>query len=812
MRRFSRARRDAVSRDLAQQTAQLAVFLDPSGRRWRRIRLLILVALAVAVGGGFWLVPRLNAPAALQRWHPIAISATQTGLHPPVVGSGPLVRVARVVSAGERLEVIDPFTRAPAGVLSPADAAMARRAIAAGNPPYVIQRFGYSATARRTISLTFDDGPDPHYTPKLLDVLARYHVPATFFVIGKMAAKYPQLVRREVREGHAVGNHSLTHPDLSTTPGWRTREELVVTDHVLRAITGRYASYVRLPYEGDDTASTQATLPAVLAAQRWGYLVVSHDFDTEDWQHDAHPKGPPIPLPPLDGRNLTLLMHDGGGAGRQRTIDYVARLIPAARKAGYVFQTMPQVQPWLRAASGKITPSLSDRADLLLVKAVYVWPTVAMRALFLYAIVAVVLAGIVNAGLALWRRRRTRRTVASGARLPSVGALIAAYNEEAVIDRTVRRLLASTYPIAEIVVVDDGSTDRTADIVAELAVSEPRVRLLRQANAGKWSALNNGLGQVSSEIVVTLDADTVFHPDTVTNLVRPFATEDTEKLAAVAGVIRVGNRRRNLLTRWQALEYLTQIGVERAAQDVLGAIMVVPGACAAWRRSAVLAVGGYSDATLAEDADLTLTLQEAGYRVTQADDAVADTEAPEDVDALLAQRIRWTFGMLQSIFRHRRILFRPRYGWLGLVVLPMYAMSVLLPIIVVPFATVMAVLTVMTQGWGVILFYFTLFMCANVAVAAVGVWLMRERFAHLLMVPLYRVVYEPLRAYLLYSSASIAIKGARMGWKKLRRTGRLDGLPLPAHLPGAPRPQPALATAHQVAGVYRAEDQQGQPR
>ena len=221
----------------------------------------------------------------------------------------------------------------------------------------MIQRFGYSATARRTLSLTFDDGPDPVYTPKLLNVLARNHVPATFFVTGQMAAKNPQLVSREIREGHAVGNHSLTHVDVSTAPGWRTREELVVTDHVLRAITGHYSSYFRLPYEGNDEESTQETLNGLLRAQQWGYLVVSHDFDTEDWEYASsawaeHPAASP------DDAILTVLMHDGGGSGRQATIDYVARLIPAARKAGYVFQTMPQVQPWMQAATGKITPSV----------------------------------------------------------------------------------------------------------------------------------------------------------------------------------------------------------------------------------------------------------------------------------------------------------------------------------------------------------------------------------------------------------------------------------------------------------------------
>ena len=491
---------------------------------------------------------------------------------------------------------------------------------------------------------------------------------------------------------------------------WRTREELVVTDHVLRAITGHYSSYFRLPYEGNDEESTQETLNGLLRAQQWGYLVVSHDFDTEDWEYALHPHGPNIPLPPLDGRNLTVLMHDGGGSGRQATIDYVARLIPAARKAGYVFQTMPQVQPWMQAATGKITPSVWDRIDLLIVKALYAWPNAALRAMFLYALVAVVGLGVLNAGAG---------AVATVAGPPSAGRDEAPVSERA--DRRIQRRGGHpshrrTNPAFATTPSSKSSSSTTVRTTAprrssvSLAAAEPKVRLVSQENHGKWSALNRGLTELTSEIVVTSDADTVFHPDTMTNLVRRFAASESDDLAAVAGVIRVGNRRRNLLTRWQALEYITQMATDRAAQEVLGAILVVPGACAAWRRSAVLAVGGYSHATLAEDADLTLALHEAGYRIEQADDAVADTEAPEDVDALLAQRTRWTYGTLQSIFRHRRMLFRPRYGWLGTVILPGYVLSVLLPIVLLPFVTVMAVLTVINQGWGMLVFYFALFM------------------------------------------------------------------------------------------------------
>ena len=155
---------------------------------------------------------------------------------------------------------------------------------------------------------------------------------------------------------------------------------------------------------------------------------------------------------------------------------------------------------------------------------------------------------------------------------------------------------------------------------------------------------------------MTLDADTLVTPETIGLLVRHIAADTTGRLGAVAGVVRVGNRKRNLLTRWQALEYLTQIGVERAAQDGMGAISIVPGACAAWRKEAIQQVGGYTDVTLAEDCDLSLSLHRAGWNVTQEDEAIAYTEAPETVDALLDQRVRWTFGSLQAIWKHRDLL------------------------------------------------------------------------------------------------------------------------------------------------------------
>ena len=227
-------------------------------------------------------------------------------------------------------------------------------------------------------------------------------------------------------------------------------------------------------------------------------------------------------------------------------------------------------------------------------------------------------------------------------------------------------------------------------------------------NTGKAGALNAGLEKASNEIIVTLDADTLLIPETVGYLVRHLAADSTGRLGAVAGVLRVGNRRRNLLTRWQALEYLTQIGVERAAQDTLGAISIVPGACAAWRKTAIQQVGGYTDVTLAEDCDLSLSLHRAGWRVTQDDEAFAFTEAPETADALLNQRVRWTFGSLQAIWKNRDMLFRSRYGLLGWYVLPQHALAIIIPLVFLPFIAFMGIRTTQEQGLDVVLLYFML--------------------------------------------------------------------------------------------------------
>lgn len=633
------------------------VFFDPTGRRWLWIKLAALMVLTMVLTGCAVAWPRINnAPAASVSTQDRAPIPTVQA-DPPVIGSGALVRVVRVVTEGATPTALaDPFT---GEVLRPLRAA---EATALRGEPYVIEHFGYGVSAKRTLSLTFDDGPDEINTPKLLDLLSREGVSATFFITGQQAAKHPELMRRIVAEGHALGNHTFSHRDLTTVSSEEFRRELIATDRIIRATTNTYTTMFRPPYGGIDDYSLSHGVTTLLRAQQLGYTTVNYDHDSNDWKH---PHDDNISVPALAGDNITMLMHDGGG-DRQTTIAYVDRLIGSAKAAGYTFHTVPQTNPMLAGQTGTVDAGFWDSVTMTGARAWLTAPGRIVGLLFALAVCSVLVGGVINIALALWRRVRRRNGFTGGLAMTGlpVTVVIAACNEQTVIARTLESLQHSTYPDLELLVVDDGSTNRTADVVTGLELQDPRIRLIQQKNAGKSAALNRAFNQARGDIIVTLDADTLFTPDTVTRLVRHFEADAEGNLAAVAGVVKVGNQR-NLLTRWQALEYVVQIGIERAAQDTLGAIMIVPGACAAWRKTAVQRAGGYTSATLAEDFDVSLQLQRLGYRIVQDDDAVCFTEAPETPSALIKQRTRWMFGSLQAIWKHRSMMLNPAAGGSG---------------------------------------------------------------------------------------------------------------------------------------------------
>jgi cellulose synthase/poly-beta-1,6-N-acetylglucosamine synthase-like glycosyltransferase len=239
-------------------------------------------------------------------------------------------------------------------------------------------------------------------------------------------------------------------------------------------------------------------------------------------------------------------------------------------------------------------------------------------------------------------------------------------------------------------------------------------------------------------------------------------------LGAVAGHVKVGNRR-NLITWWQSLEYLSGICVTRMAEQTMGAVSIVPGACSAWSRPALEEIGGFNDTTLAEDADATLALQRLGYQVINENRAVAFTEAPETLRTLARQRKRWTYGNIQVLWKNRYMLLRPKYGLLGMLTMPYAVLSLLLPLVFLPFTVLVAGLSLMEGDWKPIVVFAGLVAVVHLILAVAGVLIAREKLAHLAVVPFYRLIYEPLRAYLLYACAYRVVKGAEFSWDKLER-------------------------------------------
>jgi cellulose synthase/poly-beta-1,6-N-acetylglucosamine synthase-like glycosyltransferase len=383
--------------------------------------------------------------------------------------------------------------------------------------------------------------------------------------------------------------------------------------------------------------------------------------------------------------------------------------------------------------------------------------------------------------LAVYQRWFRRRPVYDPAYSPSVAVVVPAYNEEKVIIQTVASLLACDPSRQfEIIVVDDGSRDNTYYVAKSAFADHPRVRVFTQPNGGKPAALNFGIAQTQAEIVVALDADTVFARDAIALLIRHFADP---RVGAVAGNAKVGNRV-NLLTRWQALEYITSQNLDRRAFSILNCITVVPGAVGAWRRELIERAGGFDRSTLAEDADLTIAIRKLGYAIVYEDEAVALTEAPDTVRGFIKQRYRWMFGTMQAAWKHADALFRPRYGALGFVALPnVMIFQVFFPLI----SPVMDLLLVGTLGmtavnywyhpvdfspdslWRV-LFYYALFVAVDYLTAILAFSLEHhEHWSLLIFLFWQRFFYRQLMYYVAIKSTLNSLRGRLVGWGKLER-------------------------------------------
>ena len=616
----------------------------------------------------------------------------------------------------------------------------------------------------RTIAITFDDGPDPVWTPKVLDLLRAQKVKATFFVIGSQVAAHPDLTRRIVAEGHQVGLHTFTHANLTTIPAWRRSFELRQSQLILAGATGVSTPLLRPPYLSEPSALTNADWSSIEWARDAGFLTVLSTQDSEDWRRpgtaqviaNSTPKG---------SAGQVLLMHDAGG-DRTETLAALQKLIPTLKARGFRFATvsdtvaLPQpVQPVgaVERARGMAVIGAMRLGD----------GTLDLLGWLLYVAGALSVLRAVTTVIGAKRHARERYWSWGEPITEPVSVIVPAYNESAGIEAAVRSLVASDHPL-EVIVVDDGSTDGTAELVESLRL--PGVHVIRQQNAGKPAALNTGLQAASFELVVMVDGDTVFEEDAVRMLVQPFADPS---VGAVSGNAKVGNRK-GLLGRWQHIEYVVGFNLDRRLFDLAECMPTVPGAVGGFRRSALQRIGGLSDVTLAEDTDLTMALCRDGWRVVYEERACAWTEAPASLSALWRQRYRWCYGTLQAMWKHRGAWVQRgqsgKLGRRGLTYLLLF--QVLLPLLapVVDVFALYGFVFLSPLRVGVV---WAGFMAVQLGMGLYAFRLDGERPRPLWSLPLQQFVYRQLMYLVVIQSVFTALAGSRLRWQRMERYGSL---------------------------------------
>ncbi|MEW2079432.1 polysaccharide deacetylase family protein [Streptomyces sp. NPDC012403] len=633
----------------------------------------------------------------------------------------------------------------------------------------------------RRLVLTFDDGPDPTWTPKVLDVLKKHDAHAVFFVTGTMASRYPDLVQRMVDEGHEIGLHTFNHPDLSLQSKKRIDWELSQNQLAITGAAGIRTSLFRPPYSSFSAAMDNETWPVTQYIGSRGYLTVVNNTDSEDWKRPgvdeiirrATPEG---------GKGAIVLMHDSGG-DRSQTVAALDRFLPDLKDEGYEFDNLTEALDAPSAHSPVAGADLwKGKAWIFLVQAsehitgVLVVGLAVIGTLVIGRFVLMLLLSGVHA------RRVRRRNFRWGPPVHEpVTVLVPAYNEAKCIENTVNSLMASEHPI-EVLVIDDGSTDGTARIVEAMGL--PNVRVIRQLNAGKPAALNRGLANARYDIVVMMDGDTVFEPSTVRELVQPFGDP---RVGAVAGNAKVGNKD-SLIGAWQHIEYVMGFNLDRRMYDILGCMPTIPGAVGAFRRSALEPIGGMSDDTLAEDTDVTMALHRAGWRVVYAENARAWTEAPESVQQLWSQRYRWSYGTMQAIWKHRRaVIDKGPSGRFGRIGLPFVSLFMIVAPLLAPLIDVFLLYGLVFGPTEKTIMAWLGVLAIQAVCAAYAFHLDRERMTHLISLPLQQILYRQLMYVVLLQSWITALTGGRLRWQKLRRTG-VVGAPVAGAVPGPRAP------------------------
>jgi cellulose synthase/poly-beta-1,6-N-acetylglucosamine synthase-like glycosyltransferase/peptidoglycan/xylan/chitin deacetylase (PgdA/CDA1 family) len=666
---------------------------------------------------------------------------------------------------------------------------------------FVARKYGTQDSMK--LVLTFDDGPDPNYTPRILDILSKYHVPATFFVIGINAENNIPLVKREFKEGHEIGNHTFTHPNIAKVSQRRAILEMESTRLLIECITGRSTIMFRAPYNADFEPEKWEELIPVAIARKQNYLDIGESIDPLDWE-------PGVTADSIVERTIRgkdemtrqglsgsiILLHDAGGDTRESTVEALPRIIEYFQKRGFHFTTVADI---LGKTRDEMMPPVPKGSGYYLLQVNYYFAELGYWSshilfstfvVFMLLSVSRVLFIAVIATKEFFREKKYALAAwwtPEGVGAPLVSIIVPAYNEEINAMGSVESLLNGDYPNFEIIFVDDGSVDATYERVNQAFADNPKVKVYSKPNGGKASALNYGISRSDAEFVICIDADTKLLPNAVSRLVMHFGdnkgyrlkqggttgeTAGTGMVGAVAGNVKVGNQV-NLLTRWQAIEYISSQNFDRKAFAYLNAITVVPGAIGAFRKRAIEEAGGFTTDTLAEDCDLTIRILRCGYTVENDNLAIAMTEAPETLKQFFKQRFRWSYGVMQTFWKNRDAMLNWKYRWLGYAALPNILIFQYIIPFVIPLADFFMIVGLLTGNASKIGGYYLVFMLVDLLVALLAFCFEREKLTRLLWLIPQRLIWRWLTWLVLFRAVRRALKGELQHWGVLKRTGNV---------------------------------------
>ncbi len=688
-------------------------------------------------------------------------------------GSGEILKVVAAPKEGQRKITFDPES----GLINGEE-------VLSFPSGYVIDRHGLPK--EKEVALTFDDGPDAVYTPKILDILKKYGIKATFFVTGDNADKNTNILQRTYKEGHELGNHTFSHPDISAIGYGQLKLELNTTDRLLQSRLGISTLLFRPPYAEDIEPETPEQVKPLMESSQLGYYTVGIGIDPKDWDKTSSTQIIEESLKQLsENRGRVILLHDSGG-DRSQTVLALPKLIEALQNSGW--KIVP-VSTLIGVSPQQIMPMVSsEEKNMLRVDMLGFWLLDLFRFCLYYMFFGGIVLGLgrflLVSILAVIARLKQSLGKDVGTFTGLVSVIIPAFNEAVVVERTINSVLNSDYKKLEVVAVNDGSTDNTLHVLELCKNKDSRAKVVDKPNSGKAASINLGLQKAKGEIVVIIDADTIFTRKTITKLVSHFSNDE---IGAVAGNVKVGNRI-NWLTKIQSVEYITSQNLDRRAFGLINAITVVPGAIGAWRKDLVLRLGGFATDTLAEDADLTYAILEAGKRVVYEDEALAFTEAPETLNNFIKQRFRWMFGTIQVIYKHIDICFSFRQPGLGWIAIPQVIIFQIIFPILAPLLDLTALVTLST-GWinshlhsevfswtnAVIqLRFYLLFLVLDLVAGVLALILEgEERLWDLGWLFVQRLFFRQIMYVISFKSFLAIIEGKLVGWNKFGRSGKV---------------------------------------